>query len=127
MRALALLMIVSVAGMSLLASLGYGPALFGFVNRIPGGDKTGHFVLMGLLAFAVTGWLAPAPWRGGPVGMVRATALVVALVTLEELLQLLVPVRRFTLTDLLASYAGILTGALAGSFALKRRRPNDAG
>ena len=52
MRGLAILAIATVAAISLVASLGYRH-LFLFVHSVPGRDITGHFVLMGLLAFFV--------------------------------------------------------------------------
>ena len=91
-----------------LSDLGYGPRLFGFVNSIPGGDHTGHFFLMGMLSFLVNLSLSCARFRVAGLGILKGTAIVFAIVTLEELSQLLFPARRFSYTDLLFSYAGVL-------------------
>ena len=58
MRVFALLVIAVVVALSTITSLGFGSRAFGFVRHIPGTDVTAHFALMGLLAFAVSLWLA---------------------------------------------------------------------
>ena len=124
MKALALSVIASVFVISLLASLGFGPALFSWVLKIPGRDVTMHFVLMGVLALSVNLWLAAGPWEGALRRVVRVTAWVTAAVTLEELSQYVIPRRNFSMEDLSASLAGVVVGALAALafFALRRRR-----
>jgi len=83
----------------------------GVVARIPGRDVTVHFVLMGLLTFFAVLGFASSRIAGRRLGILGCTALVVAFVTIDEFVQLLVPSRAFSLVDLSASYAGVATFA----------------
>ncbi len=127
MKRVAILAIVAVVAISLLTSLGYGPVLFGFVNRIPGRDTTGHFVLMGALCFLVNLGFARADRHGTPVAVLRCTAWILVAVTLEEAVQAFIPIRSFSWLDLFSSYAGIGLGGLAAALLLSwmGRRPTD--
>ncbi len=125
MNVLATLAICAVVASSIIASLGFGPQLFGFVNRIPGGDLTGHFLLMGLLSFAVNLRFSRNRLRGRRLGVLGCTGLVLAAVTLEELTQKWIPARSFSMADLVASYTGVLTwGALAALLLWRGQRAN---
>lgn len=98
------------------ANLGLGRQVFSFLIRIPGGDFTGHLVLMGILSFLVnTTYLNRHPhatWRA----TLGVTGAVAGLVLVEELSQLLLIHRGFSLSDLAADALGI------GAFALLARR-----
>lgn len=106
MKALALFLAFVVVAAIVIANLGYADRVFGFLDYIPGRDVTGHFVLFGLLSFAVNAWLAAS-------GRARThvTAELAGLVVLEELSQALIPARTFSLVDLSASLAGLVVGA----------------
>ena len=115
MRFLALVAIAVVAALSILASLDPESPLLALVRRVPGRDTTLHFVLMGGLAFFVTLGFASArvQGRGGRrLGVPGCVALVGVAVTLEELLQIAIPDRVFSWTDLSASWGGILAGGI---------------
>ena len=105
--ALALIAIIAAADRGTL------PLLLQRVYNYPAGDKVGHFVLFGGLAFlAALGF----PRRTQPVAGVSlpvSTLVIVVLVTLEEASQAWFPGRTASLWDLLASYAGIVTGVAA--------------
>ncbi len=110
---------VLVFGISVAASAGVGLDLLALVHDIPGGDTLGHFLLIGVLSLVVSLAFvrrdAPRPWRAW-----RRVVLVLALlVTGDELLQLVLPLRSFSAGDLLANYAGILVFSL---IALSARR-----
>lgn len=97
-----------------MADTGRGQAFFALIEAIPGGDKTGHFVLMGLASFLVNLSLSAARVQIGPVRLLKGSLIVAAVVTLEEASQLLFASRGASVLDLLADYAGIiLFGALA--------------
>jgi len=88
---------------------------FGFVYDVPGGDKSFHFIGMGLLSFfMVLGFssLITHGHRLGPIAMVTAIAL---LVTLDELIQLAIPSRTFSMDDLAWSLAGVLVFGVAAT------------
>ncbi len=120
MRRFAFLVIIVVAVVSLLASLGYGPRLFSWVNDIPGRDATCHFLLMGLLSLSVNLAFWRSEVRGRRLGVLGCTALVLIAITLEELTQILIPARAFSFRDLFASYAGILICAFAAAIVIQR-------
>jgi len=103
--------------------------MLGFYSR-PGGDKLGHFVLMGWLAFVVQLAVAAVRRESAPSGaralVARSTLVVAAVVALEELSQLAFLVRTPSLLDLAASLAGIACGAwLAGRVTRRPPAPAD--
>jgi len=79
----------------------------------PGGDKTGHFLLFGILGFLLDrSALALFPKRN-PACLILAVSLLLSiLIGLEEWSQSLFPARTMSFTDLLASYAGVLVFAI---------------
>jgi VanZ family protein len=104
------------------------PRWFGLVYHLPGGDKAGHFLILGAVTFLVALGFTSARIRGRRLGVAGCALLVGAVVTVDELLQLLLPYRSFSWGDLLANWLGILTfGALAWLvlwiLARRRRRP----
>jgi VanZ family protein len=108
-----------------LANMGVTGRVLGFIYEFPGGDKIGHLLLMGtfslLLNLSLAGRRLRLPYGSPPLG----SAIALALVTGEELTQLLFKYRTFSLVDLCADYAGILLfGWLAGYLL---RRPEKAG
>lgn len=119
------LVIGGVVALSVWASSPYSSILLDPLEYVPGGDKTGHVLIMGLLAagcvIAFTGRL----WRGRPISS-RWILLLVALgVTADEFIQLAVPSRTFSWLDLLASLAGVaFFGALAAAWVARRQRPD---
>jgi polysaccharide biosynthesis protein VpsQ len=96
------------------------PLLLQRVYNYPAGDKAGHFVLFGGLAFlAALGFGRRArPVAGMSVPV--STLVIVALVTLEEASQAWFPGRTASLFDLLASYAGIAAGVAAANLIARR-------
>lgn len=103
------------------ASLPNSP-LFGLAtNLIPGGDKTGHVLVMGLLAGGCVLAFAGRSVRGWELTPVRLLVLVALGVTLDEAVQAVIPARTFDWGDLAASLAGVvLIGGLA-AVAVTRR------
>jgi polysaccharide biosynthesis protein VpsQ len=91
------------------ADMGAMPEAFHVIDRLPGRDRLGHFLLIGTLAFLVNMCLYP---RTVPVGhwrILTGTVVVLTLVTLEEFSQKLFATRSFDLLDLGADYLGIIT------------------
>ena len=96
------------------ANTGTMPTVFMAIQNFPYGDKVAHFVLMGTLSFLVnlalhgrTHTLSSRPFLLGSF----AVALIVLL---EELSQIFLPNRTFSLADLTADFLGIfLFGRLA--------------
>ena len=96
------------------------PLLLQRAYTYPAGDKVGHFVLFGGLAFlAALGFgRRTRPVAGMSVSV--STLVIVVLVTLEEASQVWFPGRTASLWDLLASYAGIAAGAAAAKVIERR-------
>ena len=100
--AITTIVIVAVAA----SNFGAGPRLFGFIDHVPGRDKTAHFLLMGALSFSTV--LAFAPRLKTSLG--RASCRLIlglcGIITLEEVSQHFIAARSFSIADLLASLTG---------------------
>ena len=103
----ALVALAAVIAIVLTANAGLLPRLLGRWYDIPAGDKLAHFVLIGLLAYLADGAIRAPGFLLGGLRLPRGSTLVWIGVTLEELSQLFLTHRTFSLTDLLCDYAGI--------------------
>ena len=101
-----LLILLAVCSLGFVAYIVYSadqgsmPAVIKHLYDYPNGDKLGHFLLMGSLAFVVALAL-PERWK------LRGLLILAGLLTLEECSQMLFPRRTFDLLDLACSLAGI--------------------
>ena len=89
------------------ADAGMGGRFWSFVRVIPLGDKVGHFALFGALSFLVNWILFARTWRIGPVSILKGSAVLFAIVFVEEFSQLFLTTRTFDWLDLLADAIGI--------------------
>jgi VanZ family protein len=108
MKRLAILFGLFIIGVIVFADLGMLD-IIGFVNRIPYGDKAGHFILYGILTLLIDLALVhsvPAPGRR--LLVFRVALILAILIGLEEFSQLYFPNRTFDLVDLTFSYLGVL-------------------
>lgn len=107
MRYLAVGFVLLIVTIVIAADGGRLPGFVYAIYKFPGGDKVGHFFLMGLFAFFVNMAIplrpVDQPWRS----LLLATFVVAFLVTLEEASQGLFRTRTLSLADLFCSYAGI--------------------
>ncbi len=111
MKTVAILMALFVAANVILAY--QAPELTAYVSQIPGRDKTGHLVVMGVFALLVASSIPDRRLRLGSFAIPAAIPLVLVAVTLEEVSQIWLKHRTFSYADLLSSYGGILAfGAL---------------
>ncbi len=116
---------IFLAGVVFLANTQAG--VFNFVNRIPLGDKWGHFILIGTMSFLIV----LACWRSGWVNNGRqlwlASAGFACLVTAEEFSQMWLPTRTFSYMDLTFNYLGIVCFGLVAWFIIRRSQtaPHD--
>ena len=94
--------------------------LLNFVGSIPYGDKIGHFVLMGILAFLVNLLLRLKTFGVGKVRYLAGSIIVLAVVAAEEISQLFISGRTFDFTDLIADFLGILFFSELARFAGRR-------
>ncbi|MBS1794357.1 MAG: VanZ family protein [Acidobacteria bacterium] len=97
--------------------------VLGFVGNIPYGDKLGHFCLMGGFAFFANLVLDARTFRLWKIdNLLLGSAIVVVLVTLEEISQIFVSGRTFDPGDLFFDYLGIfLFGELARWLCRKKK------
>jgi polysaccharide biosynthesis protein VpsQ len=82
-------------------------AFFEWVQRTPGGDKAGHFFLIGLLAFFLNVSLRCRTFRFAGRDWLLGGAIVLGLAAAEECSQLRLPHRTFSAGDFAADLAGI--------------------
>ncbi|MEW6239243.1 MAG: VanZ family protein [Chloroflexota bacterium] len=110
MRWLTVLFAAFIIAVIVLADLGHLPSFLRVYERIPYGDKVGHFILIGILGFlAVTTSIQALPHRD-PKRVAIIAALILALVfTVEEASQGPIAGRDASWMDLFANYAGIST------------------
>ena len=101
-----------VVGIIVIADQAFGPQVFHWIYRIPGGDKTGHAVLMGTLAFLVNLCLNDRRWQLGSLRVQQGSLIVLALVVAEECSQLWIAHRTFDGLDLLSDLVGISIGGM---------------
>ena len=113
MRVLAYLAITAFITLSALVSV-HKP-WFGFIYRMPGKDLLAHFVGMGLLSFFMVLGFSSRDSRGRSLGPLASMAAATLLVTLDEVIQLAIPSRTFSLDDLAWSLAGVLVFGLAAA------------
>jgi VanZ family protein len=86
--------------------------VYSLVGKVPAGDKIGHFILMGTLAWLINASLG---WRKTSLlgrAVLLGSAIVFAASTIEECSQRLFPARTFELLDLAGDYAGIMVAGL---------------
>ena len=108
MKGLSIAFFLILVAIVIAADKGRLPQFLRVVYDFPGGDKVGHFVLMGILSFFVNMAvpLGPAdkPWTS----LLAATIVIMVVVALEEASQAYFPTRTLSWIDLGCSYAGIL-------------------
>jgi len=108
MKWLAILFGLFIIGIIVFADLGMLD-IVGFVNKIPYGDKAGHFILYGILILLIDLALirsVPAPSRR--LLVLRVALILALLIGLEEFSQRYFPNRSFDLVDLTFSYLGVI-------------------
>lgn len=91
-----------------------------FARGWPYGDKISHFLLMGGLSFMVNWAMVCRKLRLGRWEVLRGSAIVAVLVTLEEFSQLFIRYRTFDLSDLACDFAGIFLFGQLASWLTKR-------
>ncbi|HEX5222489.1 MAG TPA: VanZ family protein [Verrucomicrobiae bacterium] len=106
-----------------LADSGRARWLFDLVRLVPGGDKTGHFVLFGWLSFLLNLVLRASTVRFGRLTLLKGSLIVGVFAIVEEVSQLFFAARTFDLRDLAAGLLGI---GLLGRIATRFPKPEPA-
>ena len=105
-----------------LADNDYCRRVFSFIRSVPGGDKTGHFLLIGTLALFINLCLPSREVKINRISFRAGSLIVFIAVTLEEFSQIFIRSRSFDLADLFADYLGIcLFGVIANRLRAKQR------
>ena len=100
-----------------LADSGHGQWLYHLARLVPGEDKTGHFVLFGLLSLLLNVVLQSSSLRLGRLVLSKGSLVVSVFAIAEEISQLFFRSRTFDLMDLGAGLAGIwIFGRLASRY-----------
>lgn len=108
MKWLAVLFGLFVVGIIVLADLGL-LGILGFVNRIPFGDKMGHFILYGILTLLIDlALIRPLPSPSRRLLVFRVALILALLIGLEESSQQFFAKRTFDLVDLVFNYLGVI-------------------
>ncbi len=82
-------------------------SIFSWVQVLPGGDKLGHFLILGGFAFVLNHALRCRTVTLGGKPVLLGSLVVLALAAAEETSQLVIPGRTFDLFDLAADALGI--------------------
>ncbi|MGE0058484.1 MAG: VanZ family protein [Dehalococcoidia bacterium] len=99
-----------------------GPLMMAY--DFPYGDKIGHIGLYGVLTLLVNLAVSQIRGRSSTRSVLTVSTIMLALVSLEELSQLLFPARTVDWRDLAASYIGVSYFACLSLFIIEWRRLN---
>lgn len=97
-----------VAGIIVAADVKSTSYLLNFVGNVPYGDKIGHFILFGGLAFLVNLSLGARSFCLKRFSYLLGSLIVLLVITIEEFTQIFMRGRTFSWIDLLCGYAGVL-------------------
>lgn len=118
--ALAVLFALFMLAITLIADSGNADRCWGFVGDIPYGDKAGHLVLMGMLAFLCNLGFPPRRNDGYRRLITTTTLVLLVLLTAEEITQAFKPHRTCDLMDWLADLLGLALGQKAALGTMRR-------
>lgn len=107
----------------IVANLGLGTTYFPFMYGVPGGDKLGHFLLIGILSFLVNYVLKTKRIKILSRFVLLGNIIVLVIVTIEEITQIFLIYRAFSIMDLVFDYLGIFVfGYLADKIYKRHHR-----
>jgi polysaccharide biosynthesis protein VpsQ len=125
MKWLTLACAVFIAAIVIAADKGRLPGFITALYDFPAGDKVGHAILFGILAFVLNMSVPMAPPTRPWLSLALSTLALAALVAAEEMSQSVFAGRHASWADLASSYTGIaLFSCLA--WTIRRRRPRHA-
>ena len=116
------LFVVLLIAIVIMADRGQLPRFVVAIYSYPGGDKLGHFILMGILSFLVNLALMSRSTPRLSRRVLLGNLIILVVVGMEEVSQLLFKTRTFSFSDLASSYAGILCFAYLASLAARWRK-----
>ena len=122
MKWLTIIFVVILIIIVIAANLGLGPSFFSLVYLLPGGDKAGHFILMGLLSFLINSIMRASRVKVFSLDLLKGSLIVIAIVTIEEFSQLFLKFRAFSIIDLFFDYTGIIIFGYFAAYLVNRKR-----
>ena len=122
-RPIAIGFLLVIIAIILIADLGLGQKWFALLYTLPNADVLGHFLLLGLLSLLVSLGFPAGRVRLAGLPLLKTVLLIAAVITLEELSQIFLANRSFSLLDLAANYAGIFTLGELGAYVHQRHEP----
>jgi VanZ family protein len=90
------------------ATMGWAEPVFAFVRQVPYSDKVAHFVLLGTMSLLLNLMLNVARVQLGSFALLKGSAILLVLVTIEEFSQIWISTRTFSWLDLVCNYLGIV-------------------
>ena len=125
-QVLTVMFVILLIGIIVIANLGFGPTAFAFLDYIPGGDKTGHFVLIGLLSLFVNLSMRVKTTTLKSITLLKGSLIVSILVIAEEISQIFLKHRGFDLLDLTFDAAGIFMFGRVAKWLIKVYIPRES-
>jgi polysaccharide biosynthesis protein VpsQ len=96
-----------IIGIIVANDLGRIKSIINLVNSLPFGDKFGHIIFIGTLAYLLNYALANQLIKIGKYKILLGCLIIAVTMTIEEFSQIWIPNRTFDLVDLAANYLGI--------------------
>ncbi|MEI6178651.1 MAG: VanZ family protein [Verrucomicrobiota bacterium] len=114
-RIAAIAFILFFIAICVIADRGEGSGWWGFLDHIPQGDKLGHLVLIGTMAFLCNLAIPtkPRPWL--PRFITLTTLVLLVLLSLDEVAQAFISTRTCDIFDWLADLVGLALGQTAAA------------
>ena len=111
---------------SVIADRGEGVRWWGFIGHIPQGDKLGHMVLVGTMAFLCNLAILPRsrPWL--PRFITLTTLVLLVLLSLDEVVQAFISTRTCDIFDWLADLMGLALGQTVATVSGISSRRDDS-
>ena len=104
------------------ANTGAAKSLFKALRQIPLGDKVAHVVLVGIMSLLLNLSLSAARFRWRSIGIQKGTLVLFVIATLDELSNLFLSHRNFSLGDLASNYIGIFCFGWLAAWLVARSR-----
>ncbi len=96
-----------IVGIIFANDLGRIRTIINWINSVPFGDKVGHTIFIGTLAYLLNYALADRLVRIGHYKILLGCIIIAVAMTAEEFSQIWIPSRTFDFLDLAANYFGI--------------------
>jgi polysaccharide biosynthesis protein VpsQ len=114
-----LLFLLLIVGIIVADDFGRLRSIINLVTAVPSGDKYGHAIFIGTLAFLLNYALAGRMVKIGRHKILWGCVIVAVTITAEEISQIWIPSRTFDWGDLAANYFGITLAGYLWSYRTK--------